>query len=585
MQDDIQNRVFDLRNVAGFLRRRWLAIVVSAAAAIAISVVTAALWPPTYRSTATILVEEQEIPQDLVRTTVTSYADQRIQVIGQQVMTRQNLLQIIDKYDLYKNKRRTRTNEEILEGMRKDVRIDVVSADVAGGRRVTIAFNLSYEGESPAQTQKVASELVTLYLNENLKIRQQKAEETATFLAEEARRLEQHISGIEERLAQFKRRNRGQLPELTQLNMQMLERTESELADLERGTQLLEQRRFLLSSQLDQTDPEALDRSDTGERVRSPAEQLRTLRSQYAGLRGVYSEDHPDMIRMRQQMVSLENEARADERTAKAAGGAANDGERERLIEALTAERVEMRERYSDDHPDVVRLDKRLAGLEQGAAEASLDDSAAVRNPIYLSLNTQLQMLDSEQASLQKKRRELTQRLAAYEQRLTQTPQVEQEYLDLTRERENTLVRYREMKQKQMQAEVAQELEKERKGERFSLIDPPQFPEKPRSPNRPAILLLGMVAGLGSGMGAGGALEVLDRSIKTPLQLARVAPAPVLSVIPHIETARERRARRRRRWLIGACIVLALLLSALLVHVLHKPLNVLWFVLLRWLGI
>jgi hypothetical protein len=141
------------------------------------------------------------------------------------------------------------------------------------------------------------------------------------------------------------------------------------------------------------------------------------------------------------------------------------------------------------------------------------------------------------------------------------------------------------MKQKQAEAQVAQVLEKERKGERFSLIDPPQFPEKPRSPNRPVILVLGIVAALGGGVGYGGVLEALDRSIKNPRQLARTFNAPLLSIIPHIETDEERDRNRRNRLLLIGAITAAAIVALMLIHFFYRPLNVLWFVLLRRLDI
>jgi uncharacterized protein involved in exopolysaccharide biosynthesis len=522
-----------------------------------------------------------------VRSTVTSYADQRIQVIGQQVMTRSNLLQIVEKYGLYEKRRKTEANEEILERMRKDVKVDVLSADVAGGRKATIAFTLSYSGEFPDQTQKVANELVTLYLNENLKIRQQKAEETASFLASEATRLEDRITELEGRLAEFKRHNMGQLPELAPLNMQLREKAESESADLERSLQLMEQRRFFLESQLSQTDPQQKTLAANGEHVPSPAERLRTLRSTYAGLRGVYSETHPDMVRIRQQVQALEEEvAAAGGAALNRAGGKSAAGEREKVVTKLQAELVALRERYSEDHPDVVRLTRRMEALKS-TSDGEGDDKASeeMGNPLYLGIQTQLKVLDSEMVSARARRKEIEVRLQRFEARLVQTPQVEQEYLDLTRERENTLARYHEMRQKQMEAQVAQELEKERKGERFSLIDPPQLPEKPRSPNRPAILLLGTFAAIAGGIGVGGVGEALDRSIKGPKQLFRTLSAPILTVVPHIEIAEERAQRRRRRIFLGFGGAAGLILCLAAVHVLHRPLGVLWFVLLRRLNI
>jgi len=564
-------------------------MLLTAGVLMAIAFAVALTWPPEFRSTATILVEEQEIPQDLVRSTVTSYADQRIQVIGQQVMTRANLLQIIDKYNIYEKRRKTQTNEEILERMRKDVKIDVVSADVAGGRRATIAFTLSYSGENPERTQRVANELVTLYLNENLKIRQQKAEETASFLGTEAQRLEQTIAALEGRLAEFKRRNMGQLPELAQLNMQLREKAETEVADLDRASRLMEQRKFFLENQLAQTDPEERSASASGERIPSPAERLRTLRSQYSSLQGVYSESHPDMVRLRQQVQSLEEDVAAGGGARPAQPGSASEAaERDKVIARLDTQLVTLRERYSSDHPDVIGVVKRIEALR--AARGSVEEtekSAAFDggNPAYLAVQTQLKVLDSEMASARVRRKEIDARLAQYESRLVQTPQVEQEYLDLTRERENTLARYREMKQKQMEAEVAQELEKERKGERFSLIDPPQLPEKPRSPNRPVILIVGVVAALVGGVGVGGLREWLDRSIKGPKQLIRTLAAPILTVVPHIETDEERAQRRRRRLVFGLAGTAGLILCLVAVHLFYRPIGVLWFVLLRRLDI
>lgn len=586
MESVATESTFDPGALFGFLRRSWLPMSIAVAVLLAIAFLTAILWPPEYRSTATILVEEQEIPQDLVRSTVTSYADQRIQVIGQQVMTRSNLLQIVEKYGLYEKRRRTETNEEILERMRKDVKIDVLSADVAGGRKATIAFTLSYSGEFPEQTQKVANELVTLYLNENLKIRQQKAQETAAFLSGEATRLEEQIAGIEGKLAEFKRRNMGQLPELAPLNMQLREKAESESADLERNLQLMEQRRFFLEAQLAQTEP--LEKSPTsGAGVPTPAERLRSLRSTYSEIRGMYSDTHPDMVRIRQQIQALEEEvAKNGGKVSGKSDGKIAAVEREKVLERLKADLVSLRERYSEDHPDVKGLAGRIQALESAAAEGNDEtDPAPGGNPLYLSIQTQLKMLESEMISARARRKAIEGRLTQFESRLVQTPQVEQEYLDLTRERENTVSRYREMRQKQMEAQVAQELEKERKGERFSLIDPPQLPEKPRSPNRPAILYVGAFLALIGGVGVGGLREMLDRSIKTPKQLVRALAAPMLTVVPHIETDEERRLRRRRRLITAVGVAIALIVMLAAVHVLYRPLGVLWFMMLRRLDL
>src|SRR5262252_3092838 len=250
-----EEQALSVRDILAAVRRRALLAVAVSAALLALAVPAAMLWPPVYRSSATILIEEQEIPRDLVRSTVTSYADERIQVIGQQVMSRGSLMQLIEKFNLYTRERRYTTNEEILEKMRRDIKVQTVSADITDPRSgmrtaATIAFKLSFDNREPATAQKVANELVTMYLNENLKTRREKADETSAFLSEEARRLGDRIATVESNIAQCKERNAGRLPELMQVNEKERDRTETELTDVDRQIRMLEDRRLYVDSQL-----------------------------------------------------------------------------------------------------------------------------------------------------------------------------------------------------------------------------------------------------------------------------------------------------------------------------------------------
>src|SRR5678816_2759083 len=214
MTMEMEEETKDLREYLSAFRRRKKQIVATVIILFLISAAVAALLPAAYRSTATILIEQQEIPADLVRSTISSYADQRIQVISQRVMTRANLMRVVEQYNLYPSFRATRANEEILQRLTKDIKLDLLKADVIDQRSgskttATIAFSLSYEGETPAVAQKVANELVTLFLSENLKNRQQKTAETSTFITEEAAKLSEHVSEIETKLAAFKAKNMG----------------------------------------------------------------------------------------------------------------------------------------------------------------------------------------------------------------------------------------------------------------------------------------------------------------------------------------------------------------------------------------
>jgi len=309
----MEEQTKELRDYIDAFRRRQKSILSVVGVIFVISVCTAMLWPPTYRSTATILIEEQEIPQDLVRSTITSFATQRIQTTSQTVMTRANLMQVIEKYGLYRKKRRFNTTEEILDSMRKDINVEMINANVIDPRtgqptQATIAFTLSYDGDNPEVTQKVASELTSLYLNENLKTREEKASETYDFLSAEADKLKTHIAELETQIADFKQKNAGRLPELLQLNMQLKERTESDLRDVENQLRALDDRKFYLEGQLAQINPLSPVVNDEGQQVADPVTRLKMLRSQYISAAAKYAPDHPDVVRLRREIEALEKQ-------------------------------------------------------------------------------------------------------------------------------------------------------------------------------------------------------------------------------------------------------------------------------------
>ncbi len=582
----MEEQTKDLKDYLVALRRRKKQILTVIGILMLASVLTAFLLPPVYRSTATILIEEQEIPPELVRSTITSYADQRLQVISQTVMTRANMMGIVDKYNLYASKRQHDTTEEILERMRKDIKFNIVSADVVDRRSgqkttATIAFTLAFDGETAEGAQKVANELTTLYLSENLKTRKEKSAETSSFLSEEVTKLSQHISETEAKLADFKSKNVGRLPELAALNMQLHDRADTEVMDVGRQISAAEERKFYLEGQLAQIKPNSPMMSAGGDRIFDQDERLKSLQAQYDSLSGVYSANHPDVVKMRREIDSLK----------KVTGAGVDTQEQAKQLTRLRGDLATMREKYSDDYPDVVNIKKSIASLEESYKKSVASGSGNApkfkkpENPAYIALQSQLESTNSELSSLKAKRVELKAKMGTYETRLEQTPQIEQEYLLLSRDHENSVHRYQELKAKQMEAQVAQELEKDSKGERFSLIDPAQLPEKPASPNRPAIFLLGLILSLGGGVAYAGVLESMDSSVKGSKSLIGLVNAPLLSVIPYIENSEDRRKKTKVNTFLIFGVVSSIVVILLLVHFLWVPLDVMWYKALRKLEV
>lgn len=568
------------------LRARRKPILVIVAVLFSISLLVALLLPPVYLSKATILIEEQEIPPDLIRSTITSYAWQRIQTISQRVMTRSNLLELVDKYDLYHDKRRRETSEEIIDRMRNDIGLEPLNADVVDprtgtARRATIAFTLSYESVSPVVAQKLANELTTLFLSENLKSREEKATDTYDFLSDESKKLGEHIAELETKLAAFKEKNINQLPELAQLNMSLMERTERELMDTQNEIRSLEERKFYLDGQLAQINPNSPMFSADGERIMDSATRLKVMKTEYAAALGKYSPDHPDVVRMRREIDTMEKKTGGSVPTRETTQSQAKE------ILRLRTELTDAQKKYSPDHPDVIRLSKEVQSLEETIKQAPPADSAESiaaekpENPAYINLKSQLEVVSSGLKSVLRKKDELKTKLSDYEKRIVQTPQVEREYLDLKRDYENSQRRYQELKGKQMEAQAGQQMEKERKGERFSLIEPPQLPEKPVKPNRYAIVFLGLILSLTVSVGYGFIAESLDTSIRTARRAAAVMGVTTLTVIPYIENITDKQRREKTRKLAMKSAIAGLIVAVLLIQFLWVPWDVLWFKSLR----
>lgn len=457
---------------AVLLRRRW-GLLLPFAVIFWAAVATAFLLPSIYRSTATILIEEQEIPVNLVQTTVTSYAQQRLQNIYQRIISTSRLLEIIKELQLYPELQGKMNPDEIAAKMRDDVVLDFVKADVVDQKTgkaasATIAFTLSYQGKDPGQTQKVASVLTSLFLEENLKDREKTVSGASSFLQDEVDRVKEAMAEFDAKIAGYKEKHLNELPELLQVNMQSLQNIE------------------INSDRL--------------------TEQLRALRER---------EGYLDS-----QLVSIPRQVMQKNR-----------------LEELRVQLANLETRFSPQYPDVIAVKAEIAKLTAGKG---LLKEEAPDNPAYVTLAAQLASVRSEIASVGKQIAANDRKSSRYRNSIEGTPRVEEAYKTLVNERDNLLRKYNELMQKHMEAQVAQGLEKDQKGERFTVVEPALLPEKPDKPNRLAIILVGLVLGVGAGVGSTALLEFGDQTIRSAEELAKATSFPVLGVIPEILHKQER---------------------------------------------
>jgi len=511
--------------VAIVKRRKWSFILPATIVFITAAVVAFAL-PSVYKSTSTILIEEQDIPAEYVKTSVTSYAEQRLQSIHQRTVSFSRLLDMINRFNLYPELKERWTSEQIVSKMRDDIVLEPISADVIDRRtgrpsEATIAFTLSYEGKSPQVVQRVANTLASLFLEENLQVREKQAMETSEFLEHEMEKVKEALGLLEAKMAVFKEAHMNELPDLLQVNMQSLNNVERNIERL--------------------------------------SEQLRSMKEREGYLQ-----------------TQLASVPRGDE-----------DSDKKRLNE-LKVQMVHLQARYSDQYPDVKKTSAEITELEKrldNKNPASVKAGNSPDNPAYITLAAQLSSTQAEIVSIKRQIQETGKLADVYRQRIANTPKVEETYKAILIERDNTQAKYNDLMRKHMEARVAQGLEKEQKGERFTLIDPARLPENPDKPNRLAIMLIGMVLGIGAGVGWASLREFTDLSIRDSESLALATTFPVLGNIPEIKTAEDRRQKKRKNIMMIVALALCIVGGLILFHFLVMDLNVFWAKLMRKLGI
>lgn len=511
-----QNKI-KIGDVIKIVSRRRRGLMVSALAVFLSSILILLVWKPVYRSTSTILIEEQEISRDYVMATVTSYAEERLQTINQRIMSGARLLEIIDRFNLYADKRNRLTTEEIIENMRKkDIKFATVTADVVDRRTgrltaATIAFTVSYEGKDPMVVQQVANVLASLYLEENIKVVGQQTAGTTKFLEEEMKSVQTNLAEMERKIAAYKEKNPGALPELLQFNLQSLdwsERNHDQLND-----------------------------------------QLRTLREKESYLQTELATMSPDTVNQ----------------------------DKERLKE-LRVRLGSLVTRYSEEYPDVIKVKAEISGLEKKLQYRGSEPAAVEKpdNAAYVSLAAQLASVQSEIKSAKRQIEDLDKKRDEYRRRLEMSPRVEEGYKHLIVQRNNIQAKYDDLMKKFMEAKVARGLEKEQMGERFTLIDPARLPEKPARPNRPVVLMIGLILGIGAGVGTALLQEAADGSARRSEDLTAAFPLPVLAEIPEVITLEDELRKRKRFKLVAGMAVLLLPVLAAAIHFFVMDLDVLW---------
>jgi len=524
----MEEEVKGIGDYIDILRRHKKLIIYPAIFFIIVTAAVAILLPATYKSSGLILIESQEIPNDLVRSTVTSYADQRIAVIKQKLMTTAKIMGIVKKYNLYPDDRQTSPPSALVAKFRQSMFVDMVQANVTDPRsgrskRASIAFNVSFMDKNPRVAQQVANELVTEFLNENVKTRTARATETKEFLSEEGDKFQRKIQLLEKKIAEFKDEFNDSLPELLPYNLSRVESLQEELVQGQNQILILKDQIMTMSLELASLD--ALLPSMGSQQPTTAAQQLALAKSEYAALQSKYSENHPDIKRLKRQIDSLEQEL------------------------------------------------------------GTTTDDAAVnprnKSPLFLKINSKIDASEREVRRLFNRKKAINEKLGLYEKRVAETHQVKRAYDDLVRDYDNNLAKYKELRAKELQAELAQNLESENKGESFTLIEPPLVPSKPEKPNRPKIFIMGVIASIGIGVGLALLFDMLVGGVRGYNEVSRILGANPLVVVPVLTIKEDKPPQLRNKYTRIYWLIALAILAVISFHFLVMDLEIFWFKLLR----
>ncbi len=485
------------------VRRKWV-VLGSAIAGIVIAAILCVVLPKSYRSNTLILIENQKIPEDYVKSIGGASIEQRLTMIHQQVMSRTFLSQIMDEHKLYEDKVRSQGLEPAIETFRKMIKVETVGTPGASGKTVE-AITLSFADEDPTTAMNVTAKLASLFIQENIRSREQLVTGVTVFLEQELQDAKKSLEAKERAISEFKTRHVNELPEQKEANLRTLDRLQTDLNTTVEAYHSLTARQSLFEKTLAQYEQYEMMESASGQPMPRMGNQpiqnplvirLSELQKQLTTLMATYKETYPDVVYLKDEIKQLEAKLAEQAQIA--------EQERHSLPE----------ESQSDHNKRAGRLfDPQLQNLLAQRDEAKLE---------ILNLKTKEARIILEMKEI--------------EGRVQRTPSREQELMILVRDYDNMQNNYQALLDKRLNAHVAENLEKRQQGEQIRVLDPANLPQKPEKPNQLLIMLLGLIGGSGLGVGLALGIDQLNPTFKRREEVELVPGIHVLATIPQFFT-------------------------------------------------
>jgi len=485
------------------VRRKWV-VLSSVVAGVAIAATLCAVLPKSYRSSTLIVIENQKIPEDYVKGIGGANIEQRLTMIHQQVMSRTFLTEIMDEYKLYEDKVRREGLEPVIETLRKLIKVETVGTPGPSGKTVE-AITLSFADEDPTRAMNVTAKLASLFIQENMRSREQLVTGVTVFLEQELDDAKKKLEAKERAISEFKTRYVSELPEQKEANLRTLDRLQTELNTTVEAVHGLTARQGLFEKSVAQYEQYEMRESmssqpmpQMGDRpIQNPlALRLSELQKQLATLLATYKETYPDVVILKDEIKKLE---------------------------AQMAEQAQIAGQKKLSQPEEPQTDHNgMAGR--------------MFNPQLQRRLAQIDESKLEIANLKAKEARIIRDMKEIEERVDRTPSREQQLTILLRDYDNMKNNYQSLLDKQLNARVAENLEKRQQGEQIRVLDPANLPLKPEKPNRLLIMLLGLIGGGGLGVALALGIDQLNPTFKRREEVEVLPGIRVLATIPQFIT-------------------------------------------------
>jgi polysaccharide biosynthesis transport protein len=518
---------FSIEDGLIILQRRFLAFLLPVLLLAPLGLITVMLLPAKYTAQGTILVESQQIPTDLVRSTVNAYAQERISIIRQRVMTHNRLLEVADEYNLFPRSLGLSESERVAR-MRDNLRVNLITSAGRGNNRDgTIAFTVSYTDRDARKAFLVANKFMTLFLAEDVQARTAGASNTTEFFQREATRLRNAVAEMETRVSEFKAQNANALPEHLNMHLSMLERARGMLSTAESSiTQLEEERRFLETQ---------LISGASGDNGMSA--ELARLEAELARLRATYRDNYPEVVAKREEIASIKARM-APSADITRLRGALSDAE-DKLTAAEKAE--------TPDPEAIAAAEAEVnAAREALSSRISEETKKGASDISGVQIEGRIAVIENRIRMLTKQADETMTQISELEQRIARTPEVERGIASLTRDYQNIFSEYQDVLAKQQDAQLAENLEQNQQAEKFSILEPALQPDKPSSPDRPKLIILALFASLGIGGATALGVELLQSKLRGRSHLTGIIETQPIAVIPYIHSEADKDTPLRR---------------------------------------